>query len=337
LRETAELQIENDVETVNTALHRLKQINGDIASLNASSGETAAIEDERQQLLDKISNIIPIKDIAQDNDQIHVITEGGTYLLSSKVTELSFERAKIIPDTARYGDGSNVLSGLWVGEQEVTPGQTNRQSISGGSISGHFTVRDEIAPNFTDRMDSLSAELIRRFSSTNVDPTITAGSPGLFTDAGGIGALTNPAGSASRLQINARVDTDKGGELYRIRDGLGAITPGESGNSEIALNLLGAMQSTGAAPANSGLSGFLSISEIAAGLSSVSGEESVRFEAQSVSATARATVLGDSELQRSGVDVDSELQSLLIIEQAYAANARVIQTVGEMIDRLLNL
>jgi len=32
------------------------------------------------------------------------------------------------------------------------------------------------------------------------------------------------------------------------------------------------------------------------------------------------------------VDTDYELQNLLLIEQSYAANARVIQTVGDMID-----
>jgi flagellar hook-associated protein 1 FlgK len=38
-----------------------------------------------------------------------------------------------------------------------------------------------------------------------------------------------------------------------------------------------------------------------------------------------------------GVDTDQELQKLLVIENAYAANARVIQTVDEMLDLLLRI
>lgn len=38
-----------------------------------------------------------------------------------------------------------------------------------------------------------------------------------------------------------------------------------------------------------------------------------------------------------GVDTDQELQKLLQIEQAYAANARVITTIDEMIQQLLRL
>ena len=38
-----------------------------------------------------------------------------------------------------------------------------------------------------------------------------------------------------------------------------------------------------------------------------------------------------------GVDTDAELQHLMLVEQAYAANARMIQVVEEMMDTLLRL
>lgn len=335
LRETAELRIANEVNTVNEALGRLHEINGDIASLNSTTGETAAIEDERQRLIDTISAIIPIKDIQRENQQVHITTQGGTFLLSNKVNELEFNAAGVIPNTARYGDANNVLSGLSIAGQDVTPGQAGAFALSGGTLAGHFAVRDEIATDFTDRIDVLSTDLIERFSAAGLDPTLGASSPGLFTDAGGVAGLT--AGSAARLQINARVVPEKGGELFRIRDGIGANAPDEVSNSGIAQNLLSALTTRNAAPANSGLSGLKSISELAAGLSSLSGEQFIRFEAQSVSASARSIILQDTELAKTGVDTDAELQKLLVIEQAYAANARVIQTIGEMVDQLLRL
>ena len=36
-----------------------------------------------------------------------------------------------------------------------------------------------------------------------------------------------------------------------------------------------------------------------------------------------------------GVDTDRELQRLMLIEQAYAANARVLQTVDDMMNALM--
>jgi flagellar hook-associated protein 1 FlgK len=40
---------------------------------------------------------------------------------------------------------------------------------------------------------------------------------------------------------------------------------------------------------------------------------------------------------RPRVDVDQQMQDLLIIEQAYAANARVIEIASNMIDRLMEI
>ena len=50
----------------------------------------------------------------------------------------------------------------------------------------------------------------------------------------------------------------------------------------------------------------------------------------------RADSLKALELQ-GGVDTDHEMQQLLLIEQAYAANARVISTADDMIQTLLGL
>ena len=51
-------------------------------------------------------------------------------------------------------------------------------------------------------------------------------------------------------------------------------------------------------------------------------------------AAARSAELTEQKL-RSGVDTDTELQKLMQIEKAYAANAQVLRTVDEMIEVLL--
>ena len=44
-----------------------------------------------------------------------------------------------------------------------------------------------------------------------------------------------------------------------------------------------------------------------------------------------------TEELRNGVDTDTEMQQLLVIEQAYDANARIIETISEMLDTLTRL
>ena len=38
-----------------------------------------------------------------------------------------------------------------------------------------------------------------------------------------------------------------------------------------------------------------------------------------------------------GVDTDAELQTLLVLEKAYAANAKIIETADELLDALLRI
>jgi flagellar hook-associated protein 1 FlgK len=70
-------------------------------------------------------------------------------------------------------------------------------------------------------------------------------------------------------------------------------------------------------------------------LSGVSGKR-VSAEAEQGFASARHGTLKAQELA-GGVDTDAEMADLLRIEQAYSANARVLQTVDELLRSLLRI
>ena len=50
---------------------------------------------------------------------------------------------------------------------------------------------------------------------------------------------------------------------------------------------------------------------------------------------ARQAVLAERETHAIGVDTDGELQSLILVEQSYAANARVLTVVDTLMKLLL--
>ena len=84
------------------------------------------------------------------------------------------------------------------------------------------------------------------------------------------------------------------------------------------------------------MAGGRSLSTLAADV--VSGVATARLTAEGEAsfAAARLDTLRQMELE-GGVDTDQELQTLLLIEQAYAANAKVMSTVGDMIQTLLGI
>jgi flagellar hook-associated protein 1 FlgK len=227
------------------------------------------------------------------------------------------------------------LSGITInGRPYDTAGSAS--PILGGTLGGLFALRDELAVAAQGKLDAVARDLVERFSASGLDPSLLPGAPGLFTDAGAAFLPTDETGLAGRLRLNAAADPDQGGALFRLRDGLGAATPGPPGYgallSALHAALAGArpLSSTGFAP------GTRSFADLAGDLMSDSSALRLAAEADQSFSGARLTALTDLEAQN-GIDTDQEMQALLVIEKNYAANAKVIQTVNDMIDTLIRL
>ena len=79
-----------------------------------------------------------------------------------------------------------------------------------------------------------------------------------------------------------------------------------------------------------------SMSALAGEFLSQIGFERQKAQTAEVFATEQQVAFSEVE-QLGGVNTDQELQKLLLIEQSYAANAKIIQTVDEMIQSLLRI
>ncbi len=331
LRAQSDQAINDGVQVVNQALQDLQSLNRQITALNGSSSDASALLDERNRVVDVIAEYMPVVTVPRDSGAIDLMTPEGVFLYAGQPRTLSFTPGNDFDGSASLTGGQ--LSGLFVDGQEITPGIQSYAALRSGSFAGLFEVRDTEMPNFMTQLDIIAVDLVERFSDDSIDPTKTPGAQGLFTVSG---PLTDP-GIASRLYLNAAIDPDAGGAVWRLRDGIGATTPGPAGQSAIANNLLNAFTSARNTNLGGGLAGLFSATELVAGFSSQVGQARIRFESIQSSNTAQYTLASDLVLTRTGVDTDKEMQDLLLIEQAYAANARVIQVANDMMQILLEL
>jgi flagellar hook-associated protein 1 FlgK len=204
-------------------------------------------------------------------------------------------------------------------------------------MASHFAIRDRIAPAVSDRADALAADLIGRLAAPGVDPTLAPGAPGLFTDDGAAYDPLILTGLAGRIQLNASVDPNVGGDPVLIRDGLGALAPGPVSNGALPRAMLDALTAVGSVITVPGLSPGLSFAGTAAGLIELTSFDRISAETDIASFSSARETLASAESEAIGVNTDAELQALIQIEQAFAANVQVIQAASRMLDEILEI
>lgn len=332
-RADADDRIAADVTLLNRTLAQIAELNGHIQTSTSGARDPSALIDQRQQLIDSISAIVPIREISRENGQIALYTTGGAMLVDGRAGVFGYDPAGIITPEMSISSGS--LSGLSLNGRPLATAGSN-SPIMGGRLAANFAVRDTLAPEAQIKLDAIARDLMERFASPGVDPTLAPGDAGLFTDQGG---ALNPAtelGLAQRLTVNAAIDPRQGGALWRLRDGLGAAAPGLAGNAARLVALQSALTEARLPASGQFMTGARSFSALQGDMLSAMVSSRLTAQSESSYAAARTQALSQLELA-GGVDTDQELQSLLMVEQAYTANAKVIQTIGQMIDTLLGM
>ena len=226
LRQEADRSIQSDIETLNTNLKMLEQINADISRTRNSGQDPSSLFDARQQVVDEISSIVPVREMDRGNDQIGLITTSGLILIDVKATQFEFSPTPTIVAEMTLASGG--LSGITLRGAPLDA-DNGVGRLSGGSLGAAFKMRDESLVAAQQGLDDLSFDLITRFSDPLVDPT--AGSIGLLTDAGAALDPMTVVGLSGRIAVNAAVDPQQGGNLAAWRDGIGATTAGPTGNA----------------------------------------------------------------------------------------------------------
>lgn len=332
-RSQADRNISAQIARLTDTLASIQQVNSQITATISQRKDTAALQDQRQVLIDEISEMVPVRVVPRDHGAVALFSTGGAILLDGSPASIEFDPSNVVTPYMSLEDGT--LSGLTINGFSVsTSSLTGR--LRGGTIGAQFEIRDELGPAAQTQLDAVARDLIERFEDPAVDPTLAAGQPGLFTDQGIALDPLAEEGLANRISLNALVDPAGAGETWRMRDGLGAAAPGDAGDATL-LNALSDTLSVARMP-NSGDFGVGSFSALSltAALSSDLGSDRMRSDQQLSFAASQLNELTQLQLA-DGVDTDVELQQLMLVEQAYAANARVIQTVDEMLNTLLGL
>ncbi len=331
-RAGADAQIGRDVATVNDALTRIADLNKDITVSLSRGADATGLMDQRQRQIDRISPMIPLREIARQGGQVALYTPNGAALLDGTASTLGFTAVHGV--TANMTLASGGLFALTLNGQPL-PLSGPDSKLAGGRLAALFALRDETAPAAQTELDALARDLVERFDGAAADPTLSGGA-GLFTDAGAKFDPLNEVGLSARLSVNPAADPAAGGQIRLVRDGLGSPTPGPVGDSTQLVRLADALRASRIPASGQFSTGTRTAFGLSAEfLGAVGGARQTALANESYVA-ARHDTLTKLELEN-GVDTDQEMSSLLLIEQAYAANAKVISVVDDMMQTILRM
>ncbi len=328
-REVADTRIASEVGDLNSALDEIVKLNREIQRQNLVGGTPQALMDIRQRLVDQVAEILPVTVVQRENDQILLMARDGSVLADRQATRFEFERTTALAPSDLVEDGA--LSELMVNGRTFS---AHSVMLSEGRLGAALTIRDRLGPDLQNRIDELAVNLVLRFMGTGADPSLPSGAFGLFMLEGHASMPVETTGIAGQLDLNVLADPDAGGALWRLRAGLHAPVPGAVSDSAQIVRMAAALADL--APLGTSAAGARSLHGHAVTLVSRAGAERLSAETGQGNAQARLSALEEAFAAR-GVDTDAELSKLMLLEKAYAANARVLATLDAMLRTVMEI
>ncbi|MCL3881758.1 flagellar hook-associated protein FlgK [Marivita sp. GX14005] len=327
-RTDADNHIADAVDQMNRALSNIDDLNDSIMSARHQGQDTLGLMDRREAELEKLSQFVPLHVVERDSGAVAVFSSNGRTLLDTRAVEVSFEKQSAVLPHMTLGNG--LLSGLRIDGKPV-----DVQKLQGGSLSAHFDLRDNQAVKAQATVDAIARDVIERFGPGGPDPTVATGIPGIFTDQGGIFVPASEPGLAGRIELNANLSAT-GSDPWRWRDGLNAPGQGDVGNSDLLLALKAQIDvprtpGSGSLPASA-----VSLTSHVHNTSTAVAAERVRAIDDAGAAEQKLDIARQA-VASNGVNTDQELQKLIELEKSYAANARVVRVVDDMLSELLGI
>lgn len=307
-----DLNLRYDVAAANDAMQELATLNRRVSE-PVDALARVQMQDRMSGLVDSLSEFMDIQTVTDARGMVSVYTAAGAELVvRDQVFDIAYD---------------GMTGRLSAGSVDLTPGGAGR-GIGGGTLAGLLELRNDVLPAFGDQLDGMAAALVQGFEAANPMPD----GRGLFTDAGAPYAAANRKGMAARIAVNETLDPDRGGSADRLRSGGAAgVAAGDTSRIDGMLTAFSRVVTVG----TGGLGDGLTLGALAPAL--VGGQQALRANAEAASETARAAseTVASARVNFEGVNIDDEMQKLLLVQQSYAANAKVLTTVSNMLDTLL--
>jgi flagellar hook-associated protein 1 FlgK len=220
MRSDAESALSDAVTQANNAMQKIADLNKQIGSSSAQDTTTASLQDQRDYYIDQLSQLMNIKVVQTDNNQVNVFTGSGAQLVGDRAGVLSFDTKGTLGPSDTWTNDPNTRG---VGTITLTNGAGGgldliaSNSITSGKIGALIEMRDHILPQAQGQIDQVAAAMSTALSNKTTAGTAqtVGGQSGFDVDIGSLQSgntinigYTDKNGNAQQLTL-VRVDDPK--------------------------------------------------------------------------------------------------------------------------------
>lgn len=299
-RQSAQDAAVADVATANGALREIGALSDRIIGARSRSESTADLEDQRDRSIRTLSDLTGARVLRQSNGDVLAVAGGLVLSTRASAGPFALMAATLAPGTPATAVPQLSLDGAVVAGPAI-----------GGRIGANLALRDDVLPGLQAGLDGFAQSLAARFDLRGLT---------LFIDPAGAVPAVPQAGFAQEIRVSAAVTTAPA----MVRDGAGPA--GAAGSTALIDSVLDRVLGSGAG----------SLAASASALASRHAGMAAEATEQFATAQAVHTSLDAKLAAGTGVSLDTETADLVRLQNAYAANARVIVAAQAMWTQLLD-
>ena len=155
LRQQADVAIADTVTEMNKIVASIDQLNEDIITNGSVGRDVTDLKDQRDQQIDRLSELVDIRFFFRSDDDVVVFTSGGRTLVDTIPPKITHSAASSVSasTTKNEGDFTGIFVGTLVARNDIT------SDLRGGQLKGLVDLRDEILANMQSQLDEFAAEM----------------------------------------------------------------------------------------------------------------------------------------------------------------------------------
>ncbi len=303
-------RVRNETLEVNKMAREIASLNQKIAEVEVQGMPANDQRDSRDLLLKKLNEKIDISYGQGDNGIVTVSTAGNALLVTGfESNELQISEN---PETQRLD--------IYYKPTGSTPPFRITDRIRGGSIGGALSVRDQVIPDFKDKIDEMAYKL-----ADEVNKAHNQGFDRHSREGGDFFSVPMDVKDAAKnIDLNNAIMED----VNRIAAG---AKPGAVADNTVA-NVISQIQHKQMMDGGSTTIDDYYNSQV--GRAGVLAQRAIKSRESQGNTLSQLNTLRESI---SGVSLDEETTNMVEFQRAFDASARVIRTADEMLETVLNL